>query len=212
MVVFESNPTIPISKFREELTFEFPNLPTQLFDYHLLRTAREMAEEGALIRRIAVIESEPCVDNYRLVSPDGLEIGAILSVRHSGCCSLETAVRSFVPPESSKLCGRDAIWYDDNEGVLHIPHSEPGIYFVVLGVLPSDDACELPKEFKTKFFTTLMYGTKAAILLTTGRPWTNLRVGASYKAEYDDRLREDILRTATHKIRGAVKMQFGSAM
>lgn len=214
-VVFEAFRNRPVSDFYEELRFEFQNLPDQLFHYYLVKTARQMANDGGLIRRRAVIHTQHCVTRYRLESPDGMEIGGILSI-HSlpcGACTGHQVIRSFTPPDHACCCGREIAWYDDLEKVLHIhdPYTF-GKYFVSMYVLPQRDACELPTEFYDDYLETLLLGTKAHILLIQGRPWTNMQLGQGFYNEFLSRVKSDGLEVATHKMRGGVKMNFGRAL
>jgi hypothetical protein len=214
-VVFEAFRNRPVSDFFEELRFEFQNLPDQLFQYYLVKTARHMANEGALIRRRAVIHANHCVTRYLLESPDGMEINSILSIHALPCgaCTGHTVIRSFTPPEHACCCGREIAWYDDFEHVLHVQNPYTfGEYFISLSVTPSRDACELPTEFYDDFLETLLLGTKANILLIQGRPWTNMQLGQGFYNEYLSRIKEEGLEVATHKMRGAVKINFGRAL
>lgn len=216
-ILYEPFKTRPLSDFHDELRFEFKDLPTQLFDYYLLKAAREMAREGNLIRRRAIIHTEQCVTRYRLESPDGLEINGILQARVKPCsCGPYLVPRSFTPPDESSCCccgcNRE-IWYDDQDKVLHInsPYVA-ALYFITLSVMPEVDACELPEAFLTTYLDTLMLGTRAKIFLITGRPWTNLQLGQGYYNEFLKAIPRAGLEVATHKMRGGVKMQFGRAL
>lgn len=213
MVAYEQHHKIKLSEFYAELAFEFPNLPSQLFEYYLLRTAREMAREGNLIRRVVIIQPEPCVTTYKLTSPDGMEVCSVLGIRHHHCCFDKEVQRSFVPPVDSVCCSRSQAWYDDADGVIHIPEQGcHGVYFIMVAVCPGKDDCELPDEYMDKFFNTLMMGVKGNIMLITGRPWTNLRVGAACKQEYNNMLQINSIDTATHGMRGMVKIGFPRAL
>ena len=213
MVIYEQHRKIKLNEFYAELAFEFPNLPSQLFEYYILRTAREMAREGNLIRRVVIIEPEPCVTTYKLTSPDGMEISAVLGIRHHTCCYDRDIPRSFVPPVDSVCCSRSQAWYDDADGVIHIPDQGcHGTYFISVAVIPGREDCELPEEFLERFHTTLMMGTKGSIMMITGRPWTNLRVGASCLNEYAQMLKSDSVEVATHKMRGMIKASYPRAL
>lgn len=214
-IVYEPFEALPLSEFHEELLFEYPNLPTELFDYYLVSTAIKMAKAGNLIRRRIVIDAQQGVTRYRLNSPDGLDIHAILGIRSAPACSCGAweINRSFDPPEGAALCGREISWYDPQDNVLHInPPFCEGRYFVSVAVTPQRGACELPKQYLTEFFPALMMGTKGNILLITGRPWTNLQLGNAYVNEFMNMISTDAVDTATNRQRGAVKMQFGRVM
>ena len=213
MVAYEQHHKIKLNEFYAELAFEFPNRPSQLFEYFILRTAREMAREGNLIRRIVIIEPEPCVETYKLTSPDGMDICAVLGIRHHTCCLDKDIVRSFVPPVDATCCSKKQAWYDDADGVIHIPSQGcHGVYFVNTAVCPGKDDCELPAEYMDKFFETLMMGTKGSIMLITGRPWTNLRVGSACRQDYAKMLQSNSLDVMTHGMRGMVKVGFPRAL
>lgn len=214
-ILYEPFKTLPLTEFRDELRFEFPNLPVPLLDHYLLRAARHMARVGNLIRRRAVIHAHHGVTRYRLQSPDGMQINAIHGIRRApDCgCGSQSIMRSFDPPEGAFCCGREIAWYDDLENVLHVtPPYCHGSYYVSLSVLPARDACELPDKYYTDFLDTLLMGTKGGIMLITGRPWTNLALGQAYTNEFNTLISGDAIDTAAHKQRGSVKMNFGRVM
>ena len=212
MVVFEPHKSKPISDFHAELMFEFPNLPTQLFDYYILRTARIMAKNGHLFRCRSRIMTQPNVTRYRLVAPACTEIEDIISAYRHDCCGDERVTRCFTPPVGSCLCDRSKIWYDDEESTLHIEGNREGIYYLDVSLMPATDACELPEILYEKYFDTLMLGTKAAILLIAGRPWSNIRNGTAFRVEFYNKLAEDTVDASRHKMLGSVKMNFGRVL
>lgn len=81
-----------------------------------------------------------------------------------------------------------------------------------VAVVPERDDCDLPKIYKDRFYTTLVTGARARIMLITGRPWTNLRVGGTLMEEYERMLAREAVRVAQRQQRGQVKMQFGKVM
>lgn len=213
-LVYEPFRTVPINDFLEELRFEFPDEPDQLFQYYLVKAARIMARKGKLVRRRAVIHTQHCVTRYLLKSPDGMDICAILSIKAAPCggCSHEVT-RSFVPPVGCRTCGPEVASYDPQDGVLHIrsPYTEAK-YFVELAVCPPKDACELPAVFMDEHLDTLIVGARAHILMIPKRPWTNLTLGQAYMNDFQGRITEADIATSTHKMRGALKMNFGKAL
>lgn len=214
--MYEPYKTVPLAEFHSELLFEFRDIPSPLFDYYIIKAARKMAEDGHLIRRRAVLHTQPCVTRYRLNSPDGLDICGILSIHahHCGDCAPHSVKRSFDPPaDSHRCCGRESAWYDDAERVLHIKHPFfPGQYFISMAVRPSRDACELPVEYLDNYLETLLMGTKAYILMLTGRPWTNLQLGNAYLKAFAEEIAANAIDTHTHKQRGSIRMNFGRAL
>lgn len=216
MIVYESAKTRPLSDFHEELRFEFPNLPAQLFSYYILRCARIMAQEGNLIRRRVVIHAEPGVTRYALQAPEEMDLVGILGIRHHDMCGcvVNTVPRTFVPPDGAVRCDRRSAWYDAHEGVLHLsgPAQSKGAYYVEMSVAPALNACELPEEYLKDFFTTLMFGVRGSIMLISGRPWTNRQVGQGYYNEFLSQLHRMAIQTMSGKQRGGIKMNFGKAM
>lgn len=208
MVVYEPFPTVPLNEFHPELRFEFKDIAPQMLDHYLLKTAVEMAERGNLVQRRVRIELDPGVTRYALHSPDGMRVYAILGAR-GGCCSGKTR-RMFTPPEGS--CCFEGVWYDPQEDVLHIQDCANGEMFVTIAVVPERDACELPKIFKTRYYSTLIMGTRANIMLITGQKWTNMRVGAELFNEYRRMLADDSIDVAAKSQRGVIKTQFGRVM
>lgn len=215
MVTYEPFKTLPLVDFQEELRFEFPDLPRELFDYHMLKAARFMAKKGNLIRRTAIIEAQHCVTRYRLESPDGMEICSIMDIRAASHCHCGNfaVTRSFAPPEGAYSCRKEHAWFDPQDEVLHVsPHACHGFYFVHMAVAPTLKTCELPEPFYTDFLETLMLGTRANIMMVTGRAWSNLQLGQTYYNEFLDRINGNAIEVLTHKMRGAVKMEFGRVM
>lgn len=214
-IIYEPFETRPLDSFLEELRFEYPTLPVQLFQFYLLKAARSMSRQGNLIRRRAVINLEPCVTRYRLESPDGLEICGILRsyIIPSGCCGGHDARETFTLPQGHRPCGREVVWYDDLEKVLHVKHANaPGRLLMELAVMPGQKACELPAVLYTDWLDILLMGVRAYIMLIPARPWTNVQMGRAYMNEFEKRITAAAVETATHKMRGSVHMQFGRVM
>lgn len=216
MIVYEPRKTRPLSDFYPELRFEFPNVPEQLFQYYLVRTARDMARSGDLLRRTAVLTARPGVTRYRLVAPENETVLSVLDIlKEAECpCAPDKVVpRTFVQPETFYSCTKEIAWYDDIDKIIHINGACcAGRYLISLSVLLDEGVCELPEEFYTLYFHTLLMGTKAGILMITGRPWTNMRVGGELFNEYRRLVQGHAFDVMRHKQRGAVKMQFGRAL
>ena len=213
LIVFEPIRTVELEKFLPELRFEFPDLPEQLFKYALLRAARTAAHEGNLIRRKAIINSQRGVTRYALHSPDGMEICAILGIRHSSCCETRYMPRSFDPPENSCLCYREMAWYDDKEGVLHVVAAcTPGTFYVSYAVAPKDDACTLPVEFYDDYLDILISGAKARIYRMGNKSWTNFQLADGYEKDFFQAINAAAVEAHTHKMRGRIKMNFGRTL
>lgn len=220
MVVYEPFPMIPLTELHEELRFEYPDLPAELFDYYLVRTAVDMAERGSLIRRRVAIELEPGISRYALRSPDGLKLWAIMGIWHSPSGSLDCGVsevrRSFLPPHNAAWCGcgenRRLVWWDTQEQELHVNMCCGGMIYVNIAVVPDRKACELPKVYQEEYLETLLMGTRAAIMLITGRPWTNLRLGGQLRTEYLSMIKALSIDKLTKQQRGVIRMNFGRAL
>lgn len=202
----------PLSDFRAELNFEFPELPDQLWDYYLVKTAITMAKRGNFVRRRIVLKAQSGVTRYSLRSPDGLDICGILSARIAQCgdCGPVIMRRSFSPPDDAAPCCRDTVWYDPYEDVLHIDGAHyPGLYFITVAVAPKMGACELPEVFYTELLTPLLYGTKGSVLMLSGKSWTNLPLGKSYMEEFMKQIGDAAQDFLTRKHRGIIRMNFG---
>lgn len=214
LVVYEPFPTIDLYSFFEELRFEFKDLPDQLYVYYLRRVALDMAEKANLLRRWIGIRLQPCVTRYALRSPDGLRMWAIMGVFRSPGgidCGVTRTKRSWGPDMA--CCTTDTAWWDDYDQALHYTgNCICGTLWVNMAVVPERDACELPKIYFDRFHSTLLMGIRAHIMLITGRPWTNLRVGGELMREYERMLSQDAIRVAERQQRGAIKIQFGRVM
>lgn len=206
--------TVPLADFLEELRFEFPDLPDELFRYYLLKAARVMARDGKLIRRRAVIQTQQCVTRYALNSPDGMDICGILSIKAAPCGGSERGVtRSFTTPVNSRSCTSENASFDPQENVLHLRSPfVAATYHVELAVCPAKDACELPAVYMDDHLDTLITGARGYILLIPNRPWTNLNLGQAYLNDFTERVRRDGIDTASHKMRGSLKLNFGRAL
>lgn len=220
MVIYEPFPMIPLTELHEELRFEYPDLPAELFDYYLTRTAVDMAERGNLIKRRVAIELEPGVSRYALRSPDDLKLWAIMGIWHSACgnpdCGVSEVRRSFRPPSGAIWCGcgenRRLVWWDVQEQVLHVNMCCGGMLYVSIAVVPDRKACELPKVYQEEYLETLLMGTRSAIMLITGRPWTNLRLGGQLRNEYLNMIKSLSIDSLTRQQRGTIRMNFGRAL
>lgn len=216
VVQFDRYKTVPLSKFREELAFEFPTLPDEMFEHYLLRVARDMAAQAQLIRRRLTIPFTPCVTRYFLDVPDGLELKSLMSVRHAPTGNLEQGSKELPrftsAPEHITAFTR-AAWLDVYENVLTIimPQAE-GVCYAVVSALPSRDACELPAEYLDDFHDTLLIGTKAQLLMLTGRPWTNVRMGGELHNEYRRQVADLGVVELRNKEAGIIRMRHGRAL
>lgn len=202
----------PLSDFRAELNFEFPELPDQLWDYYLVKTAITMAKRGNFVRRRIVLKAQDGVTRYLLKSPDGLDVCGILSARVSQCgsCGSSIMTRSFSPPDDAAVCCKDTVWYDPYEDVLHISGAHhPGLYFITVAVAPRMGACELPDVFYSELLTPLLYGTKGSVLMLAGKSWTNVQLGKAYTDEFMKQIGEAAQDFLTRKQRGVIRMNFG---
>lgn len=215
-VVWEPFPTIRHEDFYPELRFEFKDLPPQLFQYYVMQTAVDMAEKGNIIRRWCEIELEPCVTRYALLSPDGLRVWAINGIFRSPGpidCHVRRTRRTYGPPEHACCVPENIAWYDPYDGVLHYTGDcHCGNLFVNVSVVPGRNDCQLPEIYFDRFYSTLLMGTRARIMLITSRPWTNMRVGAQLMQEYERMLAQDAVRVAERQQRGSIKIQFGKVM
>lgn len=213
-VMYEPFRAVALDKFLPELRFEFSDLPDPLFKWALLRSARDMAREGNLVRRRAIIHTQCNVTRYALRVPDGLELCAILGIHAISCCrDFHNVRRSFDPPEGAICCGREKAWYDDLEGELHLvsPYF-PGTYFVTMAVMPADDACELPALYYDEHIDVLLTGARARILRMVNKPWTNLQMADAYEKHFRESIAIAAVDTNTHMMRGTVKMNFGRVL
>lgn len=211
--VWEPFPLTPLDKFFPELRFEFKDLPPQLFQYYVAQVAVDMAEKANLLRRWVHIHLEPCVTRYALVSPDGLRLWTVMGIFRGNGCVVGRTRRSYGPPEGAGCCPPNMAWWDDYEKTLNYTGDcGCGCLYVNVAVVPERDACELPIVYLERFYSTMLMGVRARIMLITGRPWTNLRVGATLTEEYERMLARDAVRVAQKQQRGAIKMQFGRVM
>lgn len=216
MIQYEPFKTLPISDFYDELRFEYPDIPEQLFNYYLVQTAITMAKRGNLIRRRAVISTHHGVTRHAIPDTDELVLSDILSIRVApgDCGPSRNIVRAFTPPEgATACCGKDVAWFDTQDNVLHVApaYCHSNIY-LTMAVSPQQGACTLPAVYKTEYLSTLLAGTRSAILRITGRPWTSLQLSQIYENDFFDRLKQDSIRVARNKMKGAIKMNFGRAL
>lgn len=205
MVQYERFQMLPLSEFHDELRFEYPNLPSQLFDYYLIKTAIKMARDGNILRRRVKIDVQPGVPNYSIDLPEGLSLIGILDATHGHC--ERPAKRGTMP----HMCGRENIWFDDIENEINFDNIS-GQMFVLVSVAPTQDTCELPSEYKEKYLDTLVTGTRAAIMMITGRPWSNLQLGAALEQRFKQMVSNDAVELMTHKQRGGIHMNFGRVL
>lgn len=205
-VIYDPFEVRSLSDFHAELAFEYPALPEQLFDYYLLRTAIDMAHRGNLIRRRIVIHPQSGVTNYRLTPPDSseTELLHIMDVSAPDGVSLKRSINKA-----------PFVTYDEHEQELNITHSFSCCtpkFVVEVSVAPKPKACHLPAEYYDRFLSTLLMGTKASILLITGRPWTSLQAGSAFKTEYLRSIAADALDVMSHRMRGGLHMNFGKVL
>lgn len=211
--MWEPYPTNRLEDFYPELKFEFQNLPPQLFAYYILQTAVDMAEKGNLLRRWVHVPLEQGVTRYALLSPDGLRIWSINGIFRASCCDYHRVPRFWGMPEGAVCCRPEEAWWEPiQETLVYTGNCGCGALMVNVAVVPERDACELPKIYLDRFYTTLVTGARARIMLITDRPWTNLRVGGELMTQYEHMLAQDAVRVAQRQQRGSVKMYAGKVM
>lgn len=215
-VQFDRHRTVPLDKFREELAFEFPTLPDEMFQHYLVRVARDMAEQAQIVRRKLTIPIQPCVTRYYLAVPDGLELKSLMSLRHVPTGNEENGSKEIPrftgAPERITAFTR-AAWLDVYEKVLTIIMPQAGgVCKAIVSAMPSRDACELPAEYYDSYFPTLIMGTRAQLLMLTGRPWTNVRMGGELHNEYRRQVADLGVVTLRNKEAGIIRMRHGRAL
>lgn len=135
--------TRPLCDFRDELRFEFMDLPVQMFDYYNLKTARYMARFANLIRRRIEVTPEYCVTRYKLTFDEACtEFHRVLSIlverpyivegdyfrlKNDRRCTPSNPDIFYPdcdcrhsPYIKAILCPPDEAWFDEFEKVLHI--------------------------------------------------------------------------------------------
>lgn len=208
--------TVPLSKFYPELQFEFVDLPTELFSFYILRTARDMAERAQLIKRTLTIAIQPCVTRYYIDVPDGLALKSLMSLRHVPTGNMENGSREIPrftgPPDNLSWASR-ASWLVPDEKVLVIVMPQAGgTVRAVVSAMPTTDACELPSEYYDDYYAALIMGTRASIMMVTNRPWTNLRVGGELYNQYTKLVENLGVIKQRNKQAGVIRMRHGRAM
>lgn len=214
-ILYEPFRVRPLSDFRAELNFEFPELPDPLWDYFLVKTAIDMAKRGNFVRRRIAIKAQNGVTSYLLKSPDGLDICALLSVRlaQPGCCGTQVIPRSFEPPDGAIACCRDTAWLDPQDSILHVSAGHNcGMFYVTVAVAPPMGACELPDVYYSELLAPLLYGTKGSVLMLSGKSWTNMQLGKAYMDEYMKQTGAAAQEFLTRKQRGIIRMNFGKVL
>lgn len=214
-ILYEPYKARPLSDFRPELNFEFPELPDQLWDYYLVKVAIDMAKRGNFVRRRIVLKAQNGVTRYLMKSPDGLDICGVLGLYVSQCgsCGTRPIPRSFEPPDRAVACCRDIAWYDPYEDVMHIDAKHCcGMYYITVAVAPRLGACELPEVFYSELLTPLLFGVKGSVLMLAGKSWTNMQLGKSYMDEHMKQVGSAAQDFLTRKQRGIVRMNFGKVL
>lgn len=213
-ILYEPFKTVPLHQFRVELKFEFPDLPEALFDYAIIRAARTIAKDGNVIRRRIIVRPYPNAENYKLVSPDGLEVCSVLGIWYDSCCFEGPVRRSFVPPARACVCPREYAWYDDIDDELHITGrcGSQGVYYILVSVCPPDTACDLPAIYYDDFDDLLLLGAKSRILRMHKKPWSNLQLAAMYEKGFTEGIAAAAVEALTKKQRGVIKTQWGKIL
>lgn len=215
ILLYEPFKTRPLSDWYPELRFEFPDLPLQLWDYYLVKTAIMLAKRGNFVRRKITLKAQNGVTRYSLKSPDGLDICGILSLRRASHCGnvSDHIPRTFDAPSNATHCAKNVAWYNYAEDVFEINDRYcSGFYFITVAVTPRMGACELPDVFYTDLMDPMLYGTKGAVLMISGRPWTNLQLGKTYMDECLRQMSLAAQDALSRKQRGIVRMNFGKVM
>ncbi len=215
MIVYEPFKTLPIEGLYAELQFEFPDLPNGMFAHYATRAARKISRSTGVLRRDIRIVPIPGVHTYNLKAPDGYRVDKIYAVHAKDSCGVHDVSRRFVHPVGMSICCGDASWYDSVEDVINIYYCGCGCaceYVVHCSTIPPVDACELPEVFFTDLSELLTMAVKVSLLQISGRPWTNINMALAIENKLNKFLADRAVDVATHKMKGAVRINFGPSL
>lgn len=186
-IVYDPYAKVPIEQFLPELTFDIPELPDEIAMHYIRKAAIEFAQRSRVIRRKVRIRTQNCVNNYILEAPDCMELVAIHTLCNvsGGCCG--TPSRVTHEPCNIRSCGVTS-WYEAPNIIWISPGRDCTEYEVEISVAPPPDACELDKEFYTKYQEALLVGAKTFVYGLSRKDWSSQPLSDAMRLEFDRRI------------------------
>lgn len=160
--------TVPMDELVAILQFEFPDLPEEIAERSLIRSARSLACIKLAQTRIEV-PVQACVGHYNFehLLPDGMEVQCLEEVKYCGCCI------EHIPPCHPCPSGYEILTSTDI--AIH-PPPQTGDKTLQLYVTlrPSYKTCELPESFVCEHEEPLLDEARGLIAQMPNQSWTNV--------------------------------------
>jgi len=150
------------------LQFEFPDLPEDIAQRALARSARALACIKTLQTRVNV-PLFACVGHYNIehLLPEGMEVQCVECVVYCGCC-IEHIQKCDPCPHGYELLGYHDI------AIHPIPDNGDETLELYLTLRPTYKACELPEEYLCRYEEILLDEARGLIAEMPNQSWTNV--------------------------------------
>jgi len=202
-IIYDFHPKIALNELLDDLIFDLPDLPDEAAVQFLRRAAIKMCREGNLLRRKALIYTQPCVSNYILEPIDCVDVVAIMNTRNvSG--SLGRGVVRLSQEPADVPCGMYSWWTPPNE----INFTQVGCnyhYEVGFSIAPKFDACEIDVDLTNRHYELLLLGAKSYAHDLNDKPWTNLTKSRDYSTRFIEGIRSAAVETMMGGQRGVFR-------
>jgi len=160
--------TEPLDDLINILQFEFPDLPEEIAERALIRSARALSCIKVAQTRIEV-PLQNCVGHYNIehLLPDGMEVQCVEQVKYCGCCICH--IEPCTPcPHGYELLGHHDI------AIHPAPSNGEETLELYLTLRPTYKACELPSEMVCRYEEPLLDEARGLIAQMPNQSWTNV--------------------------------------
>lgn len=201
-ITYEEFPTYPLKTFLTEIEFEFPDVAYAAMEYYLIRSARELARGGNIVRRKALVETQECVDNYRIDPIDCGEIVAILNICNV-CGGLCGEVSRLTHKPCRLSCGSTS-WFEKPNTLWIHPGKCGHVYEITFSIMPRFGDCVIDEGFMTHL-DTLLNGVRSYLYALPDKPWTNLSLAGASLQRFKKGIYQDAIEVAMGGQRGVFR-------
>jgi len=149
------------------LQFEFPDLPLEVAERALIRSARALSCIKIAQTRLE-IPVQACVGHYPFehLLPEGMEVQCIEQVKYCGCC---------IPHiEPCTPCPHGYEILDEHNIVLHPTPNGGEELEIYVTLRPTYKACNLPADYICRYEEPLLDEARYLIASMPNQSWTNV--------------------------------------
>lgn len=174
----------------QTLSYDFPEVPPQVFQDHLVLAAQELACHEMFQLKIDLTDDlQACVQDYDFqhLLPVGMTARSILSVEFCGCCIDPVDPKCDPCPYGYERCGVDSI------RLWPAPSDAGGQTLeICLALEPETGACEVDDAVCAQFQQSLVNLVRSTVLCLPNQPWTDFRASQKYEGMAKAQMRKRV--------------------